>query len=87
VYLASLARGDKVSAAAELALPASGAGPEDGIVDATTEIDRVDVRGTGDVVTVDVDLRTSTGRYAAQYTVKKSATGAALIADRAIVKH
>ena len=68
-------------------MPALGAGPEDGIVDATTEIERVDVHGTGDVVTVDVDLRTSAGSYAAHYTVKKSPTGAALIADRAIVKH
>jgi hypothetical protein len=86
VYLSSVGRGDRDSAAAELASPPSGALVEDGIVDASSEIRHVEVHGTGDVVTVDVDLHTSSGAYAAQYTVKKSSTGAALIVDHSIVK-
>ncbi len=87
VYLGSVARGDRASAAAELASPPSGSLPEESIVDASTEIRRVNVHGTAaDVVTVDVDVHTATGTYAAQYTVKKSPTGAALITGQSIVK-
>ncbi|MBD5635040.1 MAG: hypothetical protein IAI49_11235, partial [Candidatus Eremiobacteraeota bacterium] len=86
VYLDSVARGDRAAASAELASPPSGSLPEEGVVDASTQVRHVEVHGTGDVVTVDVDLRTSAGNFAAQYTVKKSSTGAAVISDGTIVK-
>jgi hypothetical protein len=86
VYLGSVARGDRESAAAELASPPPGSLVEDGIVDGSTELRRIEVHGTGDVVTVDVDLKTSAGLYAAQYTVKKTSTGAAVISENSIVK-
>jgi hypothetical protein len=87
VYLGSVSRGDRASAAAELASPPAGSLPEESVVDASTAIRSVTVHGTtGDVVTVDVDLHTATGSYAAQYTVKKSPTGAALITGQSIVK-
>ena len=86
MYLASVERGDRDSAEAELASPPSGALPEEGIVDADTSIRYVAVHGSGDVVTVDVDLQTAGGPYAAHYTVRKSSTGAAVIADHSIAK-
>jgi hypothetical protein len=86
VYLSALERGDRESAAAELASRPAGALPEEGVVDQSTQIRGVEVHGTGDIVTVDVDLTTSAGAYSAQYTVKKSPTGAALIVNHSIVK-
>ncbi len=86
MYLGSVSRGDRASAAAELASPPTGSLPEESVVDAGTAIRSVTVHGTGDVVTVDVDLHTATGAYAAQYTVKKSPTGAALITGQSLVK-
>lgn len=86
VYLAAVERGDRASAVAELASPPAGPLPEEGVVDGSTDIRAIEVHGTGDVVTVDVDLTTSGGPYSAQYTVKRSPTGAALIASQTIVK-
>jgi hypothetical protein len=86
VYLGALGRGDRETAIAELAARPSGPLPEEGVVDGDTQIRTIDVHGAGDVVTVDVDLKTASGSYAAQYTVDRSATGAALIAAHSIVK-
>jgi hypothetical protein len=86
VYLGALGRGDRETAIAELATRPSGPLPEEGVVDGDTQIRTIDVHGAGDVVTVDVDLKTASGSYAAQYTVDRSATGAALIASHSIVK-
>jgi len=86
VYLSAVARGDRDSAAAELAAPPAGALVEEGVVDGATQVRAVEVHGTGDIVTVDVDLKTSAGPYSAQFTVQKSPTGAALIADHSIIK-
>lgn len=86
VYLTAVGRGDRDAAVAELAAPPSGRLPEAGIVDASTEIRHVEVHGGGSIVTVDVDLHTASGSYAAQYTVKRTDTGAALIVDGSIVK-
>jgi outer membrane biosynthesis protein TonB len=86
VYLGALGRGDRETAIAELATRPSGPLPEEGVVDGDTQIRTIDVHGAGDVVTVDVDLKTSSGSYAAQYTVDRSATGAALIGSHTIVK-
>ena len=86
VYLAAVGRGDRETAIAELTTRPSGPLPEEGVVDGDTQIRTIDVHGAGDVVTVDVDLKTASGSYAAQYTVDRSATGAALIAAHSIVK-
>jgi hypothetical protein len=86
VYLGALGRGDRETAMAELVTRPSGPLPEEGVVDGDTQIRTIDVHGAGDVVTVDVDLKTASGSYAAQYTVDRSATGAALIASHSIVK-
>jgi len=86
VYLAAIERGDRDSATAELASRPAEALAEEGVVDQSTQIRKVEVHGTGDIVTVDVDLTTSAGAYSAQYTVKKSPTGAALIVNHSIVK-
>ncbi|MFY9781267.1 MAG: hypothetical protein WAJ85_12265, partial [Candidatus Baltobacteraceae bacterium] len=89
-YLGALMRGDEDSAYA-----AFGAAPgdrgiifiEQGIVDAKTQIARVDARQTGtDAATVDVTLRTAKGQYFAQYFLKRSPTGAALITDHEMIK-
>ncbi len=55
-------------------------------MDGSTDIRAIEVHGTGDVVTVDVDLATAAGPYSAQYTVRRSPTGAALISSQTIVK-
>ncbi len=86
VYLSAVARGDYDSAAAELASPPAGALVEESVVDGATQVRAVEVHGTGDIVTVNVDLKTSAGPYSAQFTVQKSSTGAALIADHSITK-
>jgi formate dehydrogenase assembly factor FdhD len=86
VYLAAVKRGDRESAIAELASPPTGPLPEEGVVDGSTDIRAIEVHGTGDVVTVDVDLATAAGPYSAQYTVRRSPTGAALISSQTIVK-
>ncbi|MGP6158785.1 MAG: hypothetical protein ACLPYS_14985 [Vulcanimicrobiaceae bacterium] len=89
-YLGDIMRGDEESAYA-----AFGAAPgdrgiifsEQGIVDAQTQIVRVDARQTGtDAATVDVVLKTSKGQYFAQYFLKRSPTGAALITDHEMIK-
>ncbi len=86
VYLSAVARGDHDSAAAELAAPPAGALVEEGVVDGATQVRAVEVHGTGDIVTVNVDLKTAAGPYSAQFTVEKSPTGAALIAEHSIIK-
>jgi hypothetical protein len=86
VYLSAVARGDRDSAAAELAAPPAGALVEESVVDGATQVRAVEVHGTGDIVTVNVDLKTAAGPYSAQFTVEKSPTGAALIADHSIIK-
>ncbi len=89
-YLGDLMRGDTDSAYA-----AFGAAPgdrgiiftEQGIVDAQTQIVRVDARQTGtDAATVDVTLKSPKGHYFAQYFLKRSPTGAALITEHEMIK-
>jgi hypothetical protein len=89
-YLGALQRGDEDSAYA-----AFGAAPgdrgivftEQGILDAKTQIVRVDARQTGtDAATVEVVFKTTKGQYFAQYFLKRSPTGAALITDHEMIK-
>ncbi|MBD5606258.1 MAG: hypothetical protein IAI48_14400, partial [Candidatus Eremiobacteraeota bacterium] len=86
VYLTAVGRGDRESAVAELETAPSGPLAEEGVVGAAAQIRSIDVHGTGDVITVDVDLTSAGTSYAAQYTVERSPTGAALIAAHSIVK-
>ena len=81
-YLLALARGDTDSAYAALgngpgSHPASV--PEAGALDATMRIGRITAVGSDSSATVNVDLTTASGPYSGQYTVHKSATGAAII--------
>jgi hypothetical protein len=89
-YLGALMRGDEESAYA-----AFGASPgdrgvslsEQDYIDAKTQIVRVDARQTGtDAATVDVTLKTSKGPYFAQYFLKRSPNGAALITQHELIQ-
>ena len=85
-YIAAVARGDDATARAALGSDASGALAETGIVNASTRIQHIEAHSAGDNVTVNVDLRTSGGLYFGQYTVHRTSSGAALIANHAINK-
>jgi hypothetical protein len=81
-YLLALARGDTDSAYAALgnspgSHPASV--PEAAALDATMHIGRITAVGSDTSATVNVELTTASGAYSGQYTVHKSATGAAVI--------
>jgi hypothetical protein len=87
-YLLSIARGDTTSAYAVLS-PAPGAGsaaPEVGAIDSSLRISKIQARGSGDAATVNVDLTTASGPYSGQYTVHRSATGAAIIVSHTFGK-
>ena len=86
-YLGAVARGDTATARAAFGdHPPDGALAETGIVDASTQIKHLETHSAGDNVTVDVDMRTSTGLYFGQYTIHRTETGAALITTHAINK-
>jgi len=88
-YLLSIARGDTDSAYAALGdAPGShpDSVPEIGTVDSTMHIAKIMARGSDSSATVDVDLTTSAGPYYGQYTVHKSATGAAIIVSHTFGK-
>ncbi len=88
-YLSALARGDDAGAAAVLDAPAGSraaqlsekefAGPEMRISD-------IEAHGSGDDVRVDVDLQTAKGAYFAQFFVKKSPSGTAVIVNHDFIK-
>ena len=88
-YLAAIQRGNDQAAYA-----AFGADPgasnvklsEKDIVDPATRIVKLDAHGTADDATVNVDLATSKGAYFAQYFLRRSPTGAALIYDHVFIK-
>jgi hypothetical protein len=87
--LLSIARGDTDSAYAALGEgPGSHAGslPEIGSVDNTLQITKIESHGTDSTATVNVDVTTSSGPYYGQYTVHKSATGAAIIVSHTFGK-
>jgi len=84
-YLAAVARGDLASAAAALG-NSSDSVTESGVVDASTRIKHVEARGAGEAATVNVDFETSSGAYFGQFTVRRSATGAAVIVAHQIIK-
>jgi hypothetical protein len=56
------------------------------VVDGTTRIKHVEARGTGDAATVNVDFDTANGAYFGQYTVRRTAAGAAVIVAHTIIK-
>ena len=85
-YIAAVARGDDATARAALGSDTSGSLAETGIVNSSTRIQHIEARSAGDNVTVNVDLRTSGGLYFGQYTVHRTSSGAALIANHAINK-
>jgi hypothetical protein len=88
-YLLALARGDTTSAYAVLS-PAPGSGgeapPELGAIDSSLHIGRIEARGSDSGATVNVDLSTAGGPYYGQYTVHRSATGAAVIVSHTFGK-
>jgi hypothetical protein len=84
-YLAAVARGDSAAAATSLA-NANDSVTEAGVVDGTTRITHLEARGVGDAATVNVDFSTDNGAYSGQYTVRRSATGAAVIVAHSILK-
>lgn len=87
-YLLSIARGDTTSAYAVLS-PAPGAGsaaPEVGAIDSSLRISKIEARGSDVAATVNVDLTTASGPYSGQYTVHRSATGAAIIVSHTFGK-
>lgn len=85
-YIAAVARGDDATARAAFGSDAPASLAEAGIVNASTRIQHIEARSAGDNVTVNVDLRTATGLYFGQYTVHRTSSGAALIANHAINK-
>jgi hypothetical protein len=88
-YLSALARGDDTSAESDLDAPAGSraaqlsekefAGPD-------MRIANVETHGTADGARVDVDIQTPRGAYFAQFFLKKSATGAAVIVSHDFIK-
>jgi hypothetical protein len=88
-YLLALARGDTTSAYAVLS-PSPGSGgeapPELGTLDSSLHIGRIEARGSDAAATVNVDLTTAAGPYYGQYTVHRSATGAAVIVSHTFGK-
>jgi hypothetical protein len=85
-YIAAVARGDDATARAAFGPDAPASLAEAGIVNASTRIQHIEARSAGDNATVNVDLRTATGLYFGQYTVHRTSSGAALIANHAINK-
>jgi hypothetical protein len=88
-YLISIANGDRESAYAALGLsPGSQAGalPEAGVLDSSMHIGKIEAHGSESAATVDVELSTANGPYSGQYTVHKSATGAAIIVSHSFGK-
>jgi hypothetical protein len=86
-YLLSLAAGDTESAYAALAQPPGAGGvPELGAVDSSLHIEKIEARGTDSAATVNVDVTTASGPYYGQYTVHRSATGAAVIVSHTFAK-
>jgi len=88
-YLAAVARGDTDGAYAQLGTTpgvATGALPEAGIVTRAARIVHVEARGGENAVTVNVDMQTPSGAYFGQYTVHRSANGAAIIVQHSIFK-
>ncbi len=65
---------------------ASGSLPEVGIVTRSTRIVHVEARGGENSVTVNVDMQTANGAYFGQFTVHRSAGGAAIIVQHSIFK-
>jgi hypothetical protein len=87
--LAAVARGDIDGANAQLGGTAGTSGsplPETGIVTRATRIEHVEARGGPDAVTVNVDMSTPNGAYFGQYTVHRTANGAAVIVQHSIFK-
>jgi hypothetical protein len=82
-YLLSISRGDSESAFAALGEPPGsshqGTLPEVGAVDASMRIQRIEAHGGDSAATVNVDVMTASGPFSGQYTVRRSATGAAII--------
>ena len=86
-YLLALAAGDTQSAYAALAQPPGPAGvPERGAVDSSLRIEKIQARGTDSAASVSVDVTTASGPYYGQYTVHRSATGAAVIVSHTFAK-
>jgi hypothetical protein len=88
-YLISIANGDTESAYAALGeSPGSQAGalPEAGVLDSSMHIGKIEAHGSDSAATVDVELSTANGPYSGQYTVHKSATGAAIIVSHSFGK-
>jgi hypothetical protein len=87
-YLISIANGDTESAYAALGeSPGSqGALPEAGVLDSSMHIGKIEAHGSNSAATVDVELSTANGPYSGQYTVHKSATGAAIIVSHSFGK-
>ena len=86
-YLLALAAGDTESAYAALAQPPGPAGvPERGAVDSSLRIEKIQARGTDSAASVSVDVTTASGPYYGQYTVHRSATGAAVIVSHTFAK-
>ncbi len=85
-YIAAVARGDDATARAAFGSGAPETLAETGILNASTRIQHIEARSAGDNATVNVDLRTASGLYFGQYTVHRTSSGAALIANHAINK-
>ena len=88
-YLSALARGDDAAAQAALDAPSGSraaqlsekefAGPD-------MRISSVEAHGTSESARVDVDVQTPKGAYFAQFFVKKSPGGSALIVNHDFIK-
>jgi hypothetical protein len=88
-YLNELSSGDDATAAAALGAPAGSRAArlsEKEFADRSMRIVKLDAHGTVDTASVNVDLTTSKGAYFAQFTLRRSASGAALIVDHTFIK-
>ncbi len=87
-YLSALARGDDAAARASLDAPAGSSAAqlsEKTLAGPGMRITGIQAQGTGDNATVNVDIGTPQGAYFAQFFVKRSPTGAAVIYNHSVV--
>jgi hypothetical protein len=88
-YLAALARGDDASARASLDAPSGSRASklsEKEFAGPGMHIAKIEAHGTGDDARVDVDIDTPGGSYFAQFFLKRSPTGAAVIVNHDFIK-
>lgn len=88
-YLGALARGDDASARTALDGPRGSPAlrlSEKEFADPSLRIVKLDAHGISDSATVNVDLSTSKGAYFEQFSLRRSATGAAVIIEHTFIR-